>query len=247
MASLETVRIPPERSGGPELVFLHEGLGSLALWRDFPATLARRTGLGALIYSRRGSGFSKPLDAPRAPEYMHDEALVELPRLLDEERIEEAVLVGHSDGASIALIYAAAHPERVRGIVLEAPHVFVEELSVRSIAEIRRQYESSNLRERIARHHADGDATFYAWNDVWLAPEFRDWNIEAFLPRVRAPVLAIQGEDDAYGTLAQIDSVARNASGPVDRLVLARCGHAPHRDRPEFVAAAIAGWLDALP
>jgi pimeloyl-ACP methyl ester carboxylesterase len=247
MARIETLRIPAGRPGGATLVFLHEGLGSLALWRDFPAKVAGRTGLGALIYSRRGNGFSEPLPQPRTPQYMHDEALVELPQLLAAERIGEVVLVGHSDGASIASIYAAENPERVRALVLEAPHVFVEELSVESIAAIRELYETTPLRERVGRHHTDGDATFYGWNDIWLAPEFRDWNIEASLARVRAPILAIQGANDEYGTLAQIESIANRTAGPVDRLILAGCGHAPHRDRPEFVAGTIAGWIGALP
>jgi pimeloyl-ACP methyl ester carboxylesterase len=246
MVRVESERIPAVRPGTPTLVFLHEGLGSLALWRDFPAALAKRTGLGAFVYSRAGNGFSEALAQRRDPAYMHDEALIVLPQLLAQESIGDAILIGHSDGASIALIYAAEHPEIVRGIVLEAPHVFVEELSVRSIAAIREQYEATPLRERIARYHTDGDATFYAWNDIWLAPEFRDWNIEAYADRVRAPLLAVQGEDDEYGTLAQVESIARRSQGPVDRLVLAGCGHAPHRDRPAFVVAAIADWIEGL-
>lgn len=247
MAVLESARIPAAATGAPVLIFLHEGLGSLALWRGFPQALARLTGYGALAFSRAGNGFSGPAALPRTPAYMHDEALVELPRLLRDEGIEECVLVGHSDGASIALIYAAEHPQRVRALVLEAPHVFVEEISVRSIAEIRERYQTTPWRERFARHHADADATFYGWNDVWLAPEFRAWNIEGYLPRVRAPVLAIQGDADEYGTLAQIESLARNAGGPVDRLILAGCGHAPHGERPGLVQAAVADWLRSLP
>jgi len=243
MARIETERIPAERPGAPTLVFLHEGLGSVALWRGFPAALAQRTGFGALVYSRRGNGFSEPLTGPRTPQYMHEEALVELPRVLAEERAGDVVLVGHSDGASIALIYAAEHPERVRALVLEAPHVFVEGLSVLSIDKIRERYESGSLRERMARYHTDGDATFYAWNDVWLSSAFREWNIEPHLERVRAPILAIQGTEDEYGTLAQIDAIAARADGPVDRIVLAGCGHAPHADRPAFVTEAIAAWL----
>jgi len=246
MVGVETQRIAAQRAGSPTLIFLHEGLGSVALWRDFPSVLARRTGFAALIYSRRGNGFSPPLDRSRTPSYMHDEALAELPRLLDEEGVDRAVLVGHSDGASIAILYAAGHPERVAGLVLEAPHVFVEELSVRSIASIRERYESSDLRARMARHHADGDATFYAWNDIWLAPEFRDWNIEEDAARLRAPALLIQGAADEYGTLAQIEAIAARSGGPVDRLILANCGHAPHRERPEFVVRAIADWLETL-
>jgi pimeloyl-ACP methyl ester carboxylesterase len=246
MVRVESERIPAVRSEAPTLVFLHEGLGSLALWRDFPAQLARRTGLGAFIYSRTGNGFSQPLAHRREPAYMHDEARRVLPQLLAQESIEEVILVGHSDGASIALIYAAEHPGNVRGVVLEAPHVFVEDISVASIAAIREQYETTPLKERVAKYHTDGDATFYGWNDIWLAPEFREWNIEAYLGRVSAPVLAIQGAADEYGTLAQLESIARRAAGPVDRIVLAGCGHAPHRDRPAFVAGAVAEWIGAL-
>lgn len=246
MVRIETERIPAVRSGQPTLVFLHEGLGSVALWRGFPAALAQRTGLSALVYSRRGNGFSESTSGPRTPRYMHEEALVELPRLLSEEGAGDVVLVGHSDGASIALIYAAEHAQNVRAVVLEAPHVFVEGLSALSIGAIRERYESTDLRERMARHHADGDATFYGWNDIWLSPTFRDWNIEEYLERVRAPVLAIQGSNDEYGTLAQLDAIAARAGGPVDRVVLAGCGHAPHADRPAFVTATIADWLGTL-
>jgi pimeloyl-ACP methyl ester carboxylesterase len=246
MVRIETERIPAVRPGAPTLVFLHEGLGSAALWRGFPAALAARTGFGALVYSRRGNGFSEPLAAPRTPRYMHEEALTELPSLLAEEDAGDVVLVGHSDGASIALIYAAEHSKNVRAVVLEAPHVFVEGLSVLSIGKIRERYASGDLRERMARHHADGDGTFYGWNDIWLSPTFRDWNIEDYLGRVNAPILAIQGTDDEYGTLAQLDSIAARAGGPVDRIVLAGCGHAPHADRPEFVTGTIAGWLGTL-
>lgn len=178
---------------------------------------------------------------------MHDEALVALPRLLGEFGIDDAILVGHSDGASIALICAAEHPAVVRGLVLEAPHVFVEDLSVRSITAIRAEYESTSLRTRLGRYHADVDRTFYGWNDVWLSPHFRDWNIEAYVERVRAPVLALQGVDDTYGTPAQIESIARRAAGPVDRILLTRCGHEPHRDRRPLVEAAASAWIqDAL-
>lgn len=180
------------------------------------------------------------------PRYMHDEALVALPALLAEHCLRDVILVGHSDGASIAVIFAAEHPGVVRGAVLEAPHLFVEELSVRSITAIRGVYETGDLRERMARHHADVDRTFYGWNDVWLSPEFRDWNIESYATRARAPLLAIQGRDDEYGTPAQIDALARHAGGPVDRLLLARCGHTPHRDRAPLVVETAASWITSL-
>jgi pimeloyl-ACP methyl ester carboxylesterase len=240
---LEVARIAAARPGLPELVFLHEGLGSIALWRNFPATLAQRTGCGATVYSRYGNGFSDVLSGARNPEYMHDEALVTLPLVLEGLGIRDAILIGHSDGGSIALIFAAEHPSAVRALVLEAPHLFVEDVSVASIAAMRTHYESAGLRERMARYHADADRTFYGWNDVWLSPHFRDWNVESHVASVAVPVLAIQGLEDEYGTVAQIDAIVRLARGPVDRLTLAGCGHAPHRDRSGVVEGAVTGWI----
>src|SRR5579862_520214 len=240
---LEFVRIPARRRDLPVLVFLHEGLGSVALWRRFPAVLAERTGCGAIVYSRYGNGYSTPLREPRLPSYMHGEALDVLPRLLAATDVEDAVLFGHSDGASIALIFAAEHAPVVRALVLEAPHLFVEDLSVHSIAALRGRYETTDLRARMARYHADVDRTFYGWNDVWLSPEFRTWNVEAYAARVRAPILTVQGLDDEYGTPAQIDLLARIAPAPVDRMLLARCAHTPHRDRSGLLESMAAGWL----
>jgi len=242
-AELEFVRVPARRRDVPSLVFLHEGLGSAGLWRDFPEALAARTGAGAIVYSRQGNGFSTPVAKPRGPSYMHDEALTVLPQLLDVLHVREAILFGHSDGASIAIVFAAEHPGAVRALVLEAPHLFVEPISVASIAAIRTQYETTSLRERMSRYHADVDKTFYGWNDIWLAPEFAQWNIEAYAARVRAPVLALQGVDDEYGTRAQIDAMAAVASGPVDCMLLAGCGHSPHRDRRELVESVAGDWI----
>lgn len=242
---LEYDRIAGTRPGAPVLVFLHEGLGSAGLWRDFPTALVRHTGCGALVYSRYGNGFSSPLRQPRTPRYMHDEALTALPELLKALGIGETILVGHSDGASIALIFAAAFPAAVRGLVLEAPHVFVEELSVRSIAAIKAPFESGDLRRRMERHHTDAERTFYAWNDVWLSHAFRQWNVESEVARVRAPILAFQGADDEYGTFAQLDAISESANGRVDRVLLAGCGHTPHRDRRPLVEAVAAAWVRA--
>ena len=239
---IEYFRLPARRTGLPVLIFLHEGLGSASLWRHFPIVLAELTGCAAIVYSRYGNGFSTPLNGARAPEYMHEEALETLPRLLHAWRVEDAILVGHSDGASIALLCAAGRAS-VRALVLEAPHLFVEELSIRSIVAIRHEYESTSLRERIALFHADGDRTFYGWNDVWQLPEFSSWNIEASAARVRVPVLAVQGADDEYGTNEQIEALARLSKGSVDRAVLARCGHTPHRDRAAFVASLAGEWI----
>jgi pimeloyl-ACP methyl ester carboxylesterase len=224
----------------PALVFLHEGLGSVALWRDFPERLAAQTGRRALVYSRLGHGASAVPERPRTPRFMHDEALDALPALLREHAIERPVLVGHSDGASIALIHASRHS--VTSLVVLAPHVFVEDLSVASIAEARDAFDTTDLRERMARYHRDPEATFRLWNDIWLAPEFRDWNIEDVLPGVTAPVLAIQGEHDQYGTLAQIDAIEAGVSGPFERVVL-DARHAPHIEAPEETLRAAAEFI----
>ncbi len=224
----------------PALVFLHEGLGSVALWRDFPARLAAQTGRRALIYSRSGHGQSDLPSGPRTPRFMHDEALDVLPELLSAHGIAEPVLVGHSDGGSIALIHASAHP--VSGLVLLAPHVFVEDLSVASIAEARDTFERTDLRERMGRYHRDAEATFRLWNDIWLAPEFRDWNIEDVLRGVTAPTLLIQGEHDQYGTLAQIEAIERGVHGPVQRVLL-DCRHAPHLEAPDDTLATVVEFL----
>jgi pimeloyl-ACP methyl ester carboxylesterase len=224
----------------PALVFLHEGLGSVALWRSFPDDLAAATGRRALIYSRAGHGDSAVPDAPRTPRFMHDEALDVLPRLLREHGIERPVLVGHSDGASIALIHAGEHP--VSKLVVLAPHVFVEDLSVASIAEARDAFATTDLRDRMARYHRDAEATFRLWNDIWLAPEFRDWNIEDVLPRITAPVLAIQGEHDQYGTMAQIDAIEAGVAGDFERVVL-DARHAPHLEAPEETLRAAAEFI----
>jgi len=246
-ATLEVLRLPGDSPARPTLVLLHEGLGSVGLWRDLPQRLHARTGCGIFAYSRRGNGFSSVLEEARAPDYMHREALQTLPRLLDAAGIERPILVGHSDGASIALIFAGAHPREPRALVLLAPHVFVEEISLRSIAAIGTTYRAGVLRERLARHHRDVDHTFYAWHDIWLAPSFRDWNIEEYLARIEAPAVLVQGRQDEYGTRAQLDAIERAMLAPCDRVVLDRCGHSPHRDRPAAVetivaATAQAGW-----
>jgi pimeloyl-ACP methyl ester carboxylesterase len=241
---LEYQQIPGTRAGAPALVFLHEGLGSLALWKDFPAELAAATGAPALIYSRYGYGNSDPITAPRGVDYMHAEALVVLPVLLDALGIGNPILIGHSDGASISLIHAGSGIRAVRALILEAPHVFVEDLTVRSIEAARDIYRQSDLPRRLARYHADPDNAFWGWNDIWLAPAFRSWNIENFLPRVGCPVLAIQGADDEYGTLAQLDAIERQVAGPIERLVLADCRHSPHRDQPAATLAAMRRFIE---
>jgi pimeloyl-ACP methyl ester carboxylesterase len=219
-------------SGTPTIVFLHEGLGSIAQWRDFPQKLSTACSCNALVYSRRGHGHSAPRAGPHTPRFMHLEAEV-LSRLLQELEIARPVLFGHSDGGSIALLYAAmqgnANPPR--GLIVEAPHVFVEDRSIAGIEAAREAYEKSGLREGLARYHDDADHTFRGWNDIWLAAAFRAWNIEDCLSRIRCPVLAIQGFDDVYGTMAQIDAIAARVPGEVSLLKLAQCGHAPHREQ----------------
>jgi len=240
---IEVRLIPGDALTRPPLVFLHEGLGSVALWRDFPDKVAARLGARALIYSRFGYGQSDGLaDGPparRTPDFMHREALDTLPALLDQLGIERPLLIGHSDGASIALIYAASSGRPVAGLALMAPHVFVEPICVESIARIRETYRTTDLRERFGKYHARVDDAFLGWADSWLAPEFLSWSIEDLLPRVTAPLLLIQGRDDEYGTLAQLDRIEAAAPGPASRLVLDHCGHAPHRDQEAAVLAAI--------
>ncbi|HEY8314496.1 MAG TPA: alpha/beta fold hydrolase [Candidatus Baltobacteraceae bacterium] len=241
---LETRVIAASTPDAPTLLFLHEGLGSAGLWRDVPDELARRTGCGAVAYSRYGNGRSEALREPRTPHYMHDEALIVLPDLIAALNVRDVVLVGHSDGASIALIYAAEHPAGVRGLVLEAPHVFVEDISVRSIAAAKVTFETTDLRLKLARHHANAERTFYGWNDIWLDPAFRDWNIEAYARRLEPPVLLVQGADDEYGTAAQVAAISHAATrSRVDTLLLARCGHSPHRDRREATLASIVAFV----
>lgn len=243
---LEAAWLGPRPEDAPTLVFLHEGLGSVSAWRDFPQRLVAATGLGALVYSRWGYGRSDPVTPPRPLSYMHDEARESVPDVLAQAGVRRAVLVGHSDGASIALLFAGGDSPRravLAGLVLEAPHVFVEDVSIRSIAASADAYRTGDLRARLARHHQDVDGAFWGWNRAWLDPDFRAWNIEASLPRVQVPALVVQGEDDPYGTLAQVDAVSTKSSGPVSRLVLPRCGHAPHRDQAEATIEAVAAFV----
>jgi pimeloyl-ACP methyl ester carboxylesterase len=224
------------------LVLLHEGLGSVGLWRGFPRELHGRTGARTVAFSRFGHGRSDPPPRPRAPTFMHEEAREVLPAVLEVLEIERPVLVGHSDGASIALVYAAEHD--VAGLVLLAPHVFVEDVCIDEIRTMRDAYESK-LRPRMARHHDDPDVTFRGWCDVWLDPEFRRWTLEPLLPRVTAPTLLIQGRGDRYGTLAQIDATARGISGVAETLVVDG-GHSPHLEQPELVLGALVRFVRRL-
>ncbi|MGZ5968264.1 MAG: alpha/beta fold hydrolase [Polyangiales bacterium] len=227
---------------GPKaIVLLHEGLGSVSAWRDFPARLHEKTRLPVFVYSRYGYGASRPVTPPRPLDYMHVEGREVLPALLEAAAIEEAFLVGHSDGGSIAIVYAGSSPRiRLRGLALLAAHVFCEDLSVRSIAEARDAYEKGDLRARLAKHHRDVDGAFWGWNRAWLDPGFRAWNLESFLPSIQVPTLVIQGRDDPYGTLEQVHAIERGLRGDTSTLLLSGCGHAPHRERPIETLDAIA-------
>jgi pimeloyl-ACP methyl ester carboxylesterase len=233
-------------TAGPEIVMLHEGLGSVEMWRDFPDRLAEATGARVLAYSRVGYGRSAPLSHPRSVDYMHQEARLWLPAILDRLGIAQPVLFGHSDGASIALIHAAAPQSRAAAVIALAPHVKVENITVENIEKARLAYQTTNLRERLQRYHADVDSAFWGWNRIWLDPAFRSWNIEAQLPQIHCPVLAIQGDQDEYGTMDQIASIARSVVG-ARTLALARCGHSPHRDQPDAVIAAASRFIAELP
>jgi pimeloyl-ACP methyl ester carboxylesterase len=217
----------------------------VSAWRDFPARVTQATGCAGLVYSRYGNGQSETLREPHGVDYMHQEALEVLPELLQRFGIERPVLVGHSDGASIALIYAGAC-DQLRGAVVMAPHVVVEDLSIASIVEARQAFATTDLADRLARHHADAAATFHGWNDIWLDPAFRSWNIEEYVPRIQCPLLAIQGFDDQYGTMAQLEAIARGTGGPVELLQLADCRHSPHRDQPGRVIEAISRFVECL-
>jgi pimeloyl-ACP methyl ester carboxylesterase len=268
---------PPAEA--PTIVFLHEGLGCVGMWRDFPDRVARATACGALVYSRRGYGASDAVPGPRPVRFMHDEALQVLPAVIEHFKLSDVILFGHSDGASIGIIYAGAYPGSVRGLILEAPHVFVEPVCIESISRIAKQFcadettakrtlneepspqnpgitdttlqggnaredEMAGLRNKLARYHdANTDSMFKTWTEVWLTPEFRQWNIEEYLPRIEAPMLVIQGEEDEYGTFDQVDAVSTQVRGPVEPLVLARCGHSPHRDQPERVMSATVQFI----
>jgi pimeloyl-ACP methyl ester carboxylesterase len=243
--NLEYLLIPAHQINRPTLVLLHEGLGSLTMWRDFPARLAAVTGCRTLVYSRYGYGQSDILEESFKPDFMHREGRETLPELLAALDIANPVLVGHSDGASIALLHAGDGRFELAGLVVMAPHCFVEDISIRSIEAAKRAFETTDLPARLAKYHRDVRRTFYGWNDIWLHPDFLSWNIEDCLPQIRCPILAIQGEDDEYGTMAQIEAIARQAiaSAGVELLKLADCRHSPHKDQTAAVIEAVDRFL----
>lgn len=225
------------------IVFLHEGLGSVSLWKDFPEKLCHATGRTGLVYSRYGYGKStaKPPEEYWPVDFMHTQAREVLPQLLSTLNIQKPWLFGHSDGASIALLFASMFPDEVTGLILLAPHVFVEDITIKSIEQAREAYLHTDLKSKLAQYHADPDSAFWGWNNIWLNPEFRYWNIEQELATVNCPTLVVQGLDDEYGTLAQIEHIG--AAIPAKKLVLPQCKHSPHSDQPELLLAEVKNFI----
>ncbi|MEO7096085.1 MAG: alpha/beta hydrolase, partial [Polyangiales bacterium] len=239
---LEARWVGPPPDGGPTLVFLHEGLGSITQWHDTPELIANAVGRPALLYARQGYGFSTPTQVPRPLSYMHDEA-ARLPAVLAAAMITDPILIGHSDGASIAMIAAGAGHVTPRALVLIAPHVFVEDVSVAAIAAAADAFNAGDLRGKLARHHADVSGAFWGWNKAWLDPEFRAWNLELLLPAITAPTLIVQGTEDEYGTVAQVEAIRAAIAGRVEVELIEHAGHAPFRDAPDRVHVRIAEFV----
>ncbi len=247
---LEAVWIGPGPADAPTLVFLHEGLGCMAMWRDFPSRMAEITGCGALVFSRLGYGGSDPCPLPRPVTFMHHEGRSVLPEVLRQTGIRDHLLVGHSDGGSIALIYAGGNPRPgLKGVVTLAAHVFCEDLTRRSIQAARERYLDGDLKARLSVYHGDNtDCAFWGWNDVWLHPDFRHWTIEAFLPSIRVPLLAIQGDNDPYGSQGQIDRIQATTGSATVVEVVSGCGHAPHIEKAGAVLTTTADFMtDRIP
>lgn len=247
--TLECQWINPELSTAPLLVFLHEGLGSVSMWKDWPEQVCKAANCRGLVFSRYGYGQStpRPLAQPRSSDYLHIEAEQALPALFNALGLENEypVLFGHSDGGSIALLYAAMYPERVKGIAVAAPHIFVEDITIKGIQVARELYLATDLEQKLGRYHRDPASVFWSWNDTWLKPEFRDWNIEALVPQIRCPILAIQGEGDEYGSLEQIHGIKRLAP-QTELCILSKCGHIPQRDQAERVTQELTEFLKRL-
>jgi pimeloyl-ACP methyl ester carboxylesterase len=241
---LEYRMIGPKADAAPTIVMLHEGLGCVGLWGDFPDKLQKATGAGVFVYSRAGYGQSSPVKLPRPLSYMHDEARDTLPLLLDAIGFQRGLLLGHSDGASIAAIYAGSHQDhRVGGLVLIAPHFFTEDAGIKSIEEARAAYATTDLRAKLSRWHKDVDNAFKGWNGAWLDPKFRQWDITEFLGYIRVPMLIVQGANDQYGTVKQIEAAERECYCPVEVALLPGVKHSPQRETPEVTLAAIAEFV----
>jgi pimeloyl-ACP methyl ester carboxylesterase len=246
-SKLEYRMIGPAPEAAPTIVMLHEGLGSAALWGDFPDRLQAATGAGVFVYSRAGYGGSSVVRLPRPLDYMHIEALEILPKLLEQTGFRRGLLVGHSDGASIAAIYAGSRQDhRVQGLALIAPHFIVEDVSVASIADIKTTYETTELRAKLARWHQDVDNAFYGWNAAWLDPKFRNWDISEYLAYIRVPVAILQGADDQYGTMRQVEIAQEECYCPVDVTIIPGAGHSPHREAPAVTLDAISEFANAV-
>ncbi len=243
-AKLEYQTMGPAPEQAPTIVWLHEALGCAAMWKELPAALSARTGCGSLNYSRHGHGRSQSMSDIRDIGYLHHEAWAVLPQVLRAVKVHDAVLVGHSDGASIALLYASQRAPGLLGIVLEAPHVFVEDITLDGIRQAGAAFESKTQRDRLRRYHGSNtEAVLSAWHDTWLRADFRDWNIENVLAGIECPTLIIQGEDDEYGTMNQVTAIAEQVSGPVRTLMVPGCGHIPHATRKIETIEAIVGFI----
>ncbi|SHK93825.1 Pimeloyl-ACP methyl ester carboxylesterase [Bradyrhizobium lablabi] len=244
---LEYRMIGPAPADAPTIVMLHEGLGSAGMWGDFPEKLQAATGAGVFVYSRAGYGASTPAQLPRPLDYMHIEALDVLPELLDQIGFRRGLLVGHSDGASIAAIYAGSRQDhRVQGVAMIAPHFVVEDISVTSIAEIKTAYVTTDLKAKLARWHKDVDNAFYGWNGAWLDPGFRNWDISEYLAYIRVPVAILQGSDDQYGTIRQVEIAEQECYCPVDVTIIPAAGHSPHREAPGATLNAISEFASRI-
>ncbi len=245
---LEVAWVGPAVDEAPILIFLHEGLGCIAMWRDFPDLLSQATGCGALIYSRAGYGHSDPCKLPRPVRYMHDEALVILPQLLELTGITDYILVGHSDGGSIAIIYAGGtEASGLRGVITEAAHVFFEEINEKAIHAAVKAYQGTNLPDKLRKYHGDNtEVAFRGWSEAWLHPDFKHWNLEEYVRSIKVPMLVMQGEDDEYGTLEQVNRIASQAAGGAETVILPDCGHSPHRSQKDMTLKAMTDFIQQL-
>ena len=228
-----------KRPAAPTIVMLHEGLGALSLWRDFPRKLSNLINCSVFVYSRHGYGQSDFINDEFDTQYMHREALHILPQILNHFEISNPILYGHSDGASIALIHTSSADTQAMGLILEAPHVFVEEISLDGFNGAKKAFENGGLKASLAKHHHKPEMIFRCWNNIWLSPEFLTWNIVPCLSNIQCPTLLIQGEEDAYGTLLQLDTIEENISGNCEKKIIPGIGHSPHRENPEFVLRSI--------
>ena len=243
--ALEVVRILPDHpvSNRPAIILLHEGLGSVAMWRNFPQILAERTSCEVIVYSRAGYGKSDPANLPREVSYMHDEGLKVLPQLIQQLGVSNPVLMGHSDGGSIALICSGGTDVSLSAVIVMAPHIMNEQITVDSIEQAKVAWAQTDLPARLGRYHDDVETAFRGWNDIWLHPDFLTWNIEEYLPTIKVPVLAIQGVNDEYGTMSQIEGIKALAP-QAELLKLDNCRHSPHRDQPEAVLSAVVQFIN---